>query len=174
MFLDLYRGVFVRLSAQDHGNRPPQVIDRRQSAAEHQHAAHGIDRKAEIAAAEPQVIDPIAFCFDSAGDLYVVESPGYPHSGKGLPESKLGRIVRLRDADQDGRFEQRTVFAQDFVFPNGIVPWNGGFFVTAAPNILYLKDTDGNGHADQRRVVLTGFNTDSSSEDDSNYEDDHA
>ena len=122
------------------------------------------DLEAEIAAAEPQVIDPIAFCFDSAGDLYVVESPGYPHSGKGLPESKLGRIVRLRDADQDGRFEQRTVFAQDFVFPNGIVPWNGGFFVTAAPNILYLKDTDGNGHADQRRVVLTGFNTDSSSE----------
>jgi putative membrane-bound dehydrogenase-like protein len=43
-------------------------------------------------------------------------------------------------------------------YPNGVMPWDGGVFVTVAPDLLYLKDTDGDGIADQRRVVLTGFN----------------
>jgi hypothetical protein len=40
---------------------------------------------------------------------------------------------------------------------NGVIVWRGGVFVTAAPDILYLKHTDGDGIADERRVVLTGF-----------------
>ena len=122
------------------------------------------DLLAEAAAVEPQVIDPVALCFDPDGDLYVVESPGYPHPGQGLPKTRQGRIIRLHDTNKDGRFEQRTVFAKDFIFPNGILPWRCGFFVTAAPDIFYLKDTDGDGQAYLRQVVLTGFSTDSSSE----------
>ncbi|MFM7982926.1 MAG: hypothetical protein ACKPKO_26740, partial [Candidatus Fonsibacter sp.] len=44
-------------------------------------------------------------------------------------------------------------------FPNGILPWRGGVFVTCAPDILYLKDHDGDGVAEERTVVLTGFST---------------
>ncbi|MGH8017901.1 MAG: DUF7133 domain-containing protein [Opitutaceae bacterium] len=42
-------------------------------------------------------------------------------------------------------------------YPNGILPWRGGVFVTCAPDIFYLKDTDGDGVADEQQVVLTGF-----------------
>lgn len=122
------------------------------------------DLQVTLVAAEPQVIDPIALCFDDEGVLYVVESRGYPHPGKGLPENKEGIIARLEDLNGDGLHEKRTTFAKGLVFPNGILPWRGGFFVTDAPDVLYLKDTDGDGVADQRNVVLTGFGTNSSSE----------
>ena len=122
------------------------------------------DLRVELVAAEPQVIDPIAMCFDRNGDVYVVESPGYPHPGKGLPDARKGRIVRLRDINKDGLFENRNVFARDLIFPNGILPWDGGFFVTSAPDILYFKDTNNDGRPDINRIVLTGFGTDSSSE----------
>ena len=67
----------------------------------------------------------------------------------------------LEDADGDGRFEKRIVFADGFTFPSGLLPWRGGLFVTCAPDIFYLKDTDGDGRADLRQVVLTGFGTNS-------------
>ena len=57
--------------------------------------------------------------------------------------------------DRDGRFDKRTDFAGDLTFPNGILPWDGGVFVTCAPDLLYFKDTNGDGIADERRVVLT-------------------
>ena len=119
----------------------------------------------EIAAAEPQLRDPVAICFDHKGRMLVVESLGYPFlldDGKEVP--KLGRIALLEDSDGDGRYEKRTTFAEDFTFPNGILPWRGGVFVTCAPDIWYLKDTNGDGRADVRQIVLTGFGTKSSSE----------
>ena len=119
----------------------------------------------EIAAAEPQLRDPVAMCFDAKGRMLVVESPGYPFlpgDGKAVPT--LGRVALLEDADGDGRFEKRSTFAEGFTFPNGILPWKGGVFVTCAPDIWYLKDTNGDGRADVRHVVLTGFGTKSSSE----------
>ena len=122
------------------------------------------DLRVELVAAEPEVVDPVALCFDAEGRLYVVESRGYPHPGKGMPEAKLGRIARLEDADGDGRFEKRTEFARGLTFPNGILPWKKGFLVTDAPDLLYLEDGDGDGVADNREVVLTGFFTNTSSE----------
>jgi len=119
----------------------------------------------ELVASEPEVVDPVALCFDRKGRLYVVESRGYPHPVRGeLPKAKLGRIARLEDADGDGRFEKRTEFARGLTFPNGIMPWKKGFFVTDAPDILYFEDIDGDGIADKREVILTGFFTNSSSE----------
>ena len=122
------------------------------------------DLRVSLVAAEPEVVDPVALCFDAEGRLYVAESRGYPHPGKGLPKTRLGVVARLEDLDGDGRFEKRTTFCKDLVFPNGILPWRKGFFVTDAPDVLYLEDTDDDGVADKREVVLTGFFTNSSSE----------
>lgn len=114
----------------------------------------------ELVAAEPLVVDPVAFAFDEDQILYVVENRGYPDPAEGGTPTRLGRIARLEDRDGDGRFDHRTEFVTGLTYPNGILPWNGGVFVTCAPDIYYFKDTDGDGIADIEKVVLTGFNSD--------------
>src|SRR6266571_4331577 len=106
---------------------------------------------ADLVAGEPDVVAPVAISWDADGRLFVAEMTDYP-SG---PVS--GRIRMLEDRDGDGRYERATVFADKIAFPNGVMPWNGGILVTAAPDILFFKDTNGDGHADERRVILTGF-----------------
>ncbi len=113
----------------------------------------------DLVAAEPLVQDPVAIAFDERGRLYVVENRGYPDPLEGEDEGPaLGVVALLTDADADGRFDTRTEFADGLTYPNGVMAWDGGVFVTVAPDLLYLKDTTGDGIADVRRVVLTGFN----------------
>jgi putative membrane-bound dehydrogenase-like protein len=111
----------------------------------------------ELVAAEPLVIDPVAFVFDDANRLFVAEGRGYPDPVTGGGRTTEGRIVLLEDSDGDGRFERRKEFAAGLGYVNGLLWWRGGVFVTAAPDILYLKDNDGDGVADENKVVLTGF-----------------
>ena len=112
----------------------------------------------ELVAAEPLIRDPVAIAFDERGRMYVAESRGYPGPLEGAPQTAAeGVIALLEDTDRDGRFDKRTDFARGLTFPNGIMPWNGGVFVTCAPDLLFLRDTTGDGVADERRVVLTGF-----------------
>jgi putative membrane-bound dehydrogenase-like protein len=104
-----------------------------------------------LVACEPQLDSPVAVCWDGDARMYVAEMIGYPiDAGK-------GRIRLLEDRDNDGRYEHAAVFADGLNFPNGVMAFEGGVLVTAAPDILFLKDTDGDGAADQKRVVLTGF-----------------
>ena len=111
----------------------------------------------ELAAGEPLVVDPVAMDFDASGRAYVVEMIGYSER---RPE-RLGRIRFLSDEDQDGAFDQSSVFARDLPWPTAVICYDGGVFVGATPDVFYLKDTDGDGIADVRRRVLTGFAADS-------------
>jgi len=112
----------------------------------------------ELVAAEPMVIDPVAFAFDEDRRLYVVEDRGYPDPAEGGNPTTLGRIALLEDTDGDGHYDKRYDFATGLTYPNGILPWKGGVFVTCAPHIYYFKDTNGDGEADIKKIVLTGFN----------------
>jgi putative membrane-bound dehydrogenase-like protein len=112
----------------------------------------------ELVAAEPMVSDPVAISWDAAGRLFVAENRGYPEG----PET--GVIAMLEDSDNDGRMDKRTEFATGLAYPNGLTPWRGGFFVTCAPDIYYLKDTDNDGRADVRKVVLSGYMTNSTTQ----------
>ena len=106
----------------------------------------------ELVASEPAIESPVAMDIDEDGRMFVVEMPGYP-----LDVSPTGRVKLLEDRDGDGDFETARVFADSLVLPTGVMRWKRGVLVTAAPDVLYLEDTDNDGRADHRRVVLTGF-----------------
>ncbi len=104
-------------------------------------------------AAEPLVASPVAVAFDADARLYVVEMRDYSEQDR----ERLGRVHLLEDADGDGHFDRATTFAEGLSWPTAIACYDGGVFVGAAPDILYLKDTNGDGKADVQRVVFTGF-----------------
>src|SRR5262249_13731126 len=119
------------------------------------HLAKGF--RAELVACEPDVVDPVAMAFDEDGRIYVAEMIGYPNGGVGTGNLSSGRVVRLEDRDGDGFYEHSTVFADNLRLPSGVMPWKGGLLVAGAPDIFYLEDTDGDGKADRRRTLYTGF-----------------
>src|SRR6516162_10279441 len=102
----------------------------------------------EQIAAEPLVHSPVALSFDENGRMYVVEMIDYSEQDKEF----LGTVRLLEDTDQDGRFDRSTVFADKLSWPTAIACYDGGVFVGAAPDIFYLKDTNGDGKADERKV----------------------
>jgi putative membrane-bound dehydrogenase-like protein len=110
----------------------------------------------ELVAAEPLVNDPVAFEWGPDGKLWVVEMGDYPlgADGKGRPG---GRVKLLEDTNGNGRYDRATVFVDKLNMPNGILPWNKGVLITAAPEIIYAVDTDGDGRADSREVLYRGF-----------------
>lgn len=112
----------------------------------------------ELVACEPQIESPVAMAFDEQGRLWVVEMRDYPN-GPAPGQPPQGRIKVLEDRDGDGRYEQSRVFADQLLFANGLLPWRDGVLVTAAPHILLLRDTDGDGVADKREVLYEGFAT---------------
>lgn len=112
--------------------------------------------RVELAAAEPLVHDPVAMSFDERGRLYVVEMCDYSEQDHDF----LGVVRLLTDTDGDGAFERSAVFADKFSWPTAVICYDGGVFVGAAPDIWYLKDHDGDGRADERRKVFTGFGRD--------------
>jgi putative membrane-bound dehydrogenase-like protein len=107
------------------------------------------------AAAEPLVADPVAACFDADQRLYVVEMGDYPF----VENRPNGRVRVLQDRDNDGKYDQATLFLEGLAWPTGITCHDGGVFIIAAPELIYAKDTDGDGRADVRKVMFSGFGT---------------
>lgn len=112
----------------------------------------------ELVASEPLVIDPVSINFGPEGRTWVVEMHDYPLGLRGGYEPG-GRIVLLDDSDRDGFPDKRTVFLEGLPFPTGVTPWRKGVLVCTAPDILYAEDTDGDGVADLRRTLFSGFAT---------------
>lgn len=110
----------------------------------------------ELVASEPLVIDPVHLDWDDGGRLWVVEMRDYPLGldGRGKPG---GRVNVLHDDDGDGRMDRGVPFLTDLAFPSSVLPFGKGALVAAAPDLFYAEDTDGDGRADVRRVLFTGF-----------------
>lgn len=107
-------------------------------------------------ATEPLLTDPVHVCYDADGALYAVEMRGYPY-----PENTpTGNVRRLVDTDGDGRFDRSTIFVDGLSWPTSVVPHDGGVYIAVPPEIIYAKDTDGDGVADEKRTAFSGFGTD--------------
>ena len=105
----------------------------------------------ELVASEPLIQDPINIAFDPSGDLWVVEMGDYPEKEKG------GRIKRLSDTNQDGKYDQSHLFIDELSYPTGVLPWRDGVLISAAPDILRAVDTDHDGAANLVETLFTGF-----------------
>jgi putative membrane-bound dehydrogenase-like protein len=115
------------------------------------HVAAGF--RIEQVAAEPLVVDPIAMSFDENGRLFVIEMRDYSED----ETANLGRVRLLVDTDGDGRFDKSTIYADGLSWPTAIACYDGGVFVGAPPEMFYFKDTKGDGVADVRKLVFSGF-----------------
>lgn len=111
--------------------------------------------KLELVACDSLVTDPVAASIDENGKMYVVQMNDYSELRDEKPH--LGKIVVLEDTDGDGKYDKSHVFADDLPWPTGVFCYDGGIFVAASPDVLYLKDTKGTGKADLRKVIYTGF-----------------
>ncbi len=110
----------------------------------------------ELVASEPLVRDPVAFDWGADGALYVIEMIDYPEGIDGKGQAG-GRLSVLRDLDKDGIYEQSTVMIDGLNFPTGVMVWRDGVLITAAPDIFFVRDTDGDDVADSQETLFTGF-----------------
>ena len=106
----------------------------------------------ELVAAEPDIVNPVAFTFDDRGRIWVTESVEYPRSAPGKGRD---RIKILEDTSGDGKADRVTVFADDLNIPSAIEVGYGGVWVVNAPDLLFYEEE--NGEAVSRKVILTGF-----------------
>ena len=112
----------------------------------------------QLWAADPQIKKPISMAWDERGRLWIAETVDYPNEMQ-EPGAGRDRIVICEDTDGDGRADKFTVFADKLSIPTGFVFANGGVIVVQAPDTLFLKDTNGDDKADERRTLFTGWGT---------------
>lgn len=104
----------------------------------------------ELAAGPALVERPMIVDADDQGRLYVAESSGSNDDVRKQLEERPHSILRLVDVDGDGRYDERTVFADKMMFPEGVLWHEGSVYVAAPPSIWKLTDTDDDGVADER------------------------
>ncbi len=115
--------------------------------------------KVNVWASEPMLTQPMAFCWDDRGRLWVAENRDYESRGKGFSNAGDSRILILEDTDGDGVADNRKVFAEGIAFPAALAVGFDGVFVGAPPNLLFIPDRNHDDKADMDdiEVRLTGW-----------------
>ncbi|MGE5190920.1 MAG: PVC-type heme-binding CxxCH protein [Deltaproteobacteria bacterium] len=107
-----------------------------------------------LVAAEPDVVQPISYCFDDRGRLFVAEALNY---ADWQPTGK-DRITILEDTDRDGRADLRKVFFEGLNYVTGIEYGFGGVWVMSPPSLYFIPDRDGDDRPDDPpQVLFDGF-----------------
>ncbi len=111
----------------------------------------------ELFASEPDLGGkPICMAWDERGRLWVAETIDYPNELRPR-ETARDRIRICEDINGDGKADKFTVFAEKLSIPTSIAFSRGGVIVQNATETLYLKDTDGDDKADERRVLISNW-----------------
>ena len=111
----------------------------------------------QLVASEPLILDPAEITWDAKGRMYVAEIRDYPFP-KNPDDPPMSRISQLIDDDGDGKIDRTVVFADHLDHVQGLLPYNGGLIATTRTQVLFLKDTDGDGKADVNESLIRGFN----------------
>jgi putative membrane-bound dehydrogenase-like protein len=143
----------------------PDVPDRKGPAPDDSYAHAGLSPeeaakamtvppgfKVSLFAGEPDVVQPIAMTIDGRGRLWVAEAYSYPI--KVPADQAKDRILIFEDADGDGHFDSRKVFADKLNLVSGLEVGFGGVWVGAAPELLFIPDKDGDDVPDGPAVAL--------------------
>ena len=144
----------------NHGDHLPQedYADNLSPEEARDHAVVPDGFSVDVVAAEPDVTQPIAMCFDARGRIWVIEGHTYPVRDEGNWNAGKDRILIFEDADADGSFETRKVFAENLNLASGIEVGFGGVYVGAAPYLLYFPDKDQNDEPDgDPEILLDGW-----------------
>jgi glucose/arabinose dehydrogenase len=105
----------------------------------------------------PSLEDPVSMTFDARGRMWVTTMPSYPMYIPGQkPDDK---VLIFDDANADGKADSCKVFADGLHLPIGIELGAGGVYVSQQPNLMFLKDNDGDDRADTRELIMHGFDT---------------
>ena len=113
---------------------------------------------AELVAGPGLVAYPMFGIVEETGKLFLFESTGnvYEKSEDAIKDPKF-RINLLEDSDGDGTYDKSTIYADKVGFPQGGVFYKGSLYASSAPDLLKFTDTNGDGVADQREVLLSGW-----------------
>lgn len=113
--------------------------------------------KLSVVAAAPLVTHPIMGCLDDRGRLFVGDAVGVNWNDKLLDANPPNRVLMLEDTDKDGAFDKSTIFADKMTFPQGACWLKGSLYVCSPPGLWKLTDSDNDGVADQREMIVGGF-----------------
>jgi putative heme-binding domain-containing protein len=123
-------------------------------------------------AADPMLKKPVQMAWDGRGRLWVASSETYPQIKPGEPSED--KLVVLEDTDGDGVADSSTTFADNLLIPTGLFPVGpgeaavlglgtgdkgAGCYVANSTELIFLRDTDGDGRADREHILLSGFGT---------------
>ena len=102
----------------------------------------------------PQLANPVQLQVDTQGRLWAASWNSYPKWEPLKPMNDA--LLIFPDDNKDGVADRCIEFAKVHN-PVGFEFWNGGVIVTCQPDILFLKDTDGDDIADIRQVLIQGI-----------------
>ncbi len=113
--------------------------------------------KATLFAGEPDIQQPIAFCFDDRGRLWVAEGHTYPIRAK--EGEGRDKIIVFEDTDGDGKFNNRTVFMDNLNLVSALEYGFGGIWVGSAPHLLFIPVEEGDKPkpAGEPKILLDGW-----------------
>jgi azurin/glucose/arabinose dehydrogenase/HEAT repeat protein len=114
--------------------------------------------KVELVASEktfPDFINPVQMNFDTKGRLWVAVWPNYPETS---PTTKVFDKILIIDLDpKTGKAAKVTTFADGLNCPTGFQFYKDGILLMKSPDLLWVRDTDGDGKADKIERVLDGL-----------------
>lgn len=114
--------------------------------------------RVELVASDPMVFDPVAITVGPDGLMWVVEMRAYMPNVEGAGEdAPIGTIAVLEDRDNDGRMDRRTEFAGGLVLPRAIALVGDGVLVAEPPNLWFMRDTNGDRKADEKKLVANDY-----------------